>query len=219
MRALPRCCDPVGDGASRVTTPTLLSRLKDMFRFVLVGLGALLLAPLWLPVLVERRLIRERWFAGSSELLSLMPGKLGVFLRRSFYRMTLDRCGIDVHIGFGTTLAHTNVRVGSGVYIGNRCTLGMCVLEDHVTIGSNVDLLSGRRQHHFDDATPVQLQGGSFTSVRVGRNAWIGNSAVIMADIGDAAVIGAGAVVVQGIPARAVAAGNPATVKSVRVAA
>ncbi len=217
MRAFPRCCDPVGDGASRVTTSALVVKMKDLARFVLVGCGIVLLTPLWLPVLVDRR---ERWFAGCSELLSLVPGKLGVFLRRSFYRMTLDRCGIDVHIGFGTTLAHTNVRIGRGVYIGNRCTLGMCDLEDHVTIGSNVDLLSGRRQHHFDDAAiPVQSQGGSFTSVRVGQNAWVGNSAVIMADIGDAAVIGAGAVVVHSIPTRAVAVGNPATVKSVRVAA
>ena len=220
MRAFPRCCDPVGDGASRVTTPALLVVMKDLIRFVLVGLGVVLLTSLWLPVVVGRRFGREGWFAGCSELLSLVPSRFGVYLRRSFYRMTLDGCELDVHIGFGTTLAHPQVRIGHGIYVGNRCTLGMCILEDHVTIGSNVDLLSGRRQHDFADvATPLQAQGGSFTQVHIGRNAWIGNSAVIMANVGDAAVIGAGAVVVHAIPARAVAVGNPATVKSVRAAA
>lgn len=134
--------------------------------------------------------------------------------------MTLDACAIDVHIGFGTTLAHPNVRIGHGVYIGNRCTIGMCELADHVTIGSNVDLLSGRRQHHFDDSSsPIQSQGGAFTTVHVGRNAWIGNSAVVMADVGESSVIGAGAVVVHAIPAHATAVGNPAIVKRVRAAA
>ena len=134
--------------------------------------------------------------------------------------MTLENCAIDVHVGFGTTLAHSQARIGRGVYIGNRCTLGMCVLHDHVTIGSNVDLLSGRRQHHFESTDrPIQQQGGMFTAIEVGRNAWIGNSAVVMVDVGASAVVGAGSVVVHAVPDGAVVAGNPAQVKRVRAVA
>jgi virginiamycin A acetyltransferase len=220
VRAFPRCCEPVGDGASRVTISAFMVIAKDLSRWLVVTAGVVFLAPLWLLALCERRAGREGWFAGCSELLSLFPGKLGVFLRRSFYRMTLDHCAIDAHIGFGTTLAHPQVWIGRGVYVGNRCSLGMCVLEDHVTIGSNVDLLSGRRQHGFADAVaPIQGQGGSFTVVHLGRNTWVGNSAVIMSDVGDAAIIGAGAVVVHSIPAGAIAVGNPAVVKRTRAAA
>jgi acetyltransferase-like isoleucine patch superfamily enzyme len=89
----------------------------------------------------------------------------------------------------------------------------MVAIEEDVTIGSNVDLLSGRRQHHFDDFdSPIQKQGGTLTAIRIGRNSWIGNSAVIMSDIGADCVIGAGSVVVKPIPGRSVAAGNPAYV-------
>jgi acetyltransferase-like isoleucine patch superfamily enzyme len=91
------------------------------------------------------------------------------------------------------------------------------MIEDDVAIGSNVDILSGRHQHGFSDlGRPVRDQGGVFQAIRIGRNAWIGNSAVVMADVGDDCVIGAGSVVVRAIPARSVAAGNPATVKRSR---
>jgi virginiamycin A acetyltransferase len=195
-------------------------RLRSVARDAIVVFGVVALAPLWAVVRLERASGGEGFFAGCSELLSLAPGRLGVFLRRSFYRMTLDGCATDSHIGFGTTLAHPAVTIGRGVYVGSRCTLGYCVLEDHVTVGSNVDLLSGRRQHGFDDpGVPVQEQGGTFTAVRLGRNCWVGNSAVVMADVGAGAVVGAGSVVVRPVPAGAVAAGNPAAVKRVRAVA
>jgi len=193
---------------------------KDWLRTIVVCLGIVVLMPLWALVRMERQLGRDGYFGGCSELLSLVPGRIGIFLRRSFYTMTLDRCANDVHVGFGTTLAHPQVTVGRGVYIGNRCTLGMCHLDDHVTIGSNVDLLSGRRQHGFADGDrPVQHQGGSFTPIHIGRNCWIGNSAVLMADVGAAAVIGAGSVVVHAVPDNATAVGNPARVIRMREAA
>ncbi|WP_161602540.1 acyltransferase [Tautonia marina] len=127
--------------------------------------------------------------------------------------MTLDHCSWDVGFGFGTILAHREVRVGRRVSCGSYCTIGMAVFEDDVMLGSNVDLLSGRRQHHTDDTDrPIQDQGGTFTPVRIGRNSWIGNSAVVMADVGSDAVVGAGSVVVKPVPSMVVAAGNPAQV-------
>jgi virginiamycin A acetyltransferase len=90
-------------------------------------------------------------------------------------------------------------------------------IDDDVLIGSNVDILSGRHQHHSDDPTrPRRDQGGSFHAVHIGRNAWIGNSSVIMGDVGDDTVIGAGSVVVESISPWCVAVGNPAVVKKQR---
>jgi acetyltransferase-like isoleucine patch superfamily enzyme len=95
----------------------------------------------------------------------------------------------------------------------------MARIEDDVAIGSNVDLLSGRRQHGFAELDrPIQSQPKEFRQVRVGRNAWVGNSCVIMADVAEDAVVGAGSVVVKPVPAGAVAAGNPAAVKKWRYA-
>jgi virginiamycin A acetyltransferase len=133
--------------------------------------------------------------------------------------MTLAVCATDCHIGFGTTFAHPDAEVHVGVYIGSRCTIGSAILAPHVTIGSNVDVLSGRRQHGFGQAgVPVQQQAGQFERVRIGQNSWIGNSSVIMAEVGDGCVIGAGAVVVRPIAAGSVAVGNPAEAIRRRVA-
>jgi acetyltransferase-like isoleucine patch superfamily enzyme len=173
---------------------------------------------LWLLAWLEAAtLTGDEVFKACSELLSLVPGKPGIFLRRGFYRMCLEACALDCHIGFGTILAHPQVRIGRNVYIGHGCSLGKVIIEDDVAIGSNVDILSGRHQHGFSDPRrPIRDQVGVFQAIRIGRNVWIGNSAILMADIEDDCVIGAGSVVVRPIPARSVAAGNPATVKRSR---
>jgi virginiamycin A acetyltransferase len=180
----------------------------------LVMCAILLTGPLWLLARVEAKLTaRDDWFAGCSQLLSLLPGHCGLFLRRGFYAMTLDAFEWDCHVGFGTTLAHRQVRIERRVQISIRCTLGCVWIESDAMIGSNVDLLSGRHQHGVDDLeAPIHSQSGKFTPIRVGRDSWIGNSSVVMADIGQQCVIGAGSVVVKPIPSRTVAVGNPCRV-------
>lgn len=193
-------------------------RLRSLIRDALVALATLFVAPLWLLSRFEKWAWGgENLFTTGSELLSLIPGTAGVYLRRGYYAMTLEACATDCHLGFGTTVAHRQVRIGRGVYVGSRCTLGKVILEDHATVGSNVDILSGRHQHGFTDlGKSVQQQGGVFRQVRLGRNCWVGNSSVVMADVGDGCVVGAGTVVVKPLPAGAVAVGNPACVKQVR---
>jgi virginiamycin A acetyltransferase len=178
-----------------------------------------LTAPLWMPCRLERSLNQgESLFAMATELLSMIPGPPGIILRRGFFRATLESCAMDASIGFGTLLAHPEVKIGRGVYVGPRCSLGMVVLEDQVTIGSNVDVLSGRHQHAFEDPEqPVQEQERTFRRITIGHNTWIGNSAVIMADVGPFCVIGAGSVVVKPIAEGSVAVGNPATVRRQRL--
>lgn len=58
------------------------------------------------------------------------------------------------------------------------------------------------------------LSIGNTAPVKIGDNAWIGDSAIVCKGvrIGENSVIGAGSVVVRDIPDNAVAAGNPATV-------
>lgn len=153
-------------------------------------------------------------FASCSQLLGLFPGVGGVYLRRGFLLMTLDKFALNCSVGFGSWFSHPQVSLGRGVCIGANWTIGMCEIGKHTLVGSNVDILSGRHQHAFADANlPLEQQGGAFTKLRIGANVWIGNSAVVMADIGDGSVVGAGSVVVKAIPARCVAAGNPAVVK------
>lgn len=127
--------------------------------------------------------------------------------------MTLESFSLDCQVAFGTTFSHSSVIIGPEVVIGKNCTLGRVELCAGVALGSNVDILSGRHHHRPGSGGPVQYQVGRFDRMRIGVNAWIGNSAVIMNHVGDGAVIGAAAVVVHEIPSHAVAVGNPALVK------
>ncbi len=189
--------------------------MKQIIRNALVTVAVIMTLPLWLPVRMGRCIgMHDGLFATCSQMISVVPGLLGIYLRRGFYCMTLDQSPVDAGIGWGTWFSHPQVCIGKNVYVGCRCSIGMCEIGDDVLIGSNVDILSGRHQHRSEDATVLRnAQGGCFTAIQIGRNAWIGNSAVVMADVGEDSIIGAGSVVVKPIPPRCVAAGNPATVK------
>ncbi len=157
----------------------------------------------------------ESFFVAAGQFLALVPGKIGSYLRVAFYGITLESCARDVYIGFGSYFSHPQARVGHGVYIGAYCIVGMTNIGDQCTIGSGVHILSGKRQHGFREiGKPIQQQPGEFTRVTIGENTWIGNGAIVMADIGRQNVIGAGAVVVKPTEDLKVLAGNPAQVIS-----
>ncbi len=150
---------------------------------------------------------------GVSQLVGLVPGVLGGFLRRAVYRLTLRRCGAGVSVGFGTIIATADVEIGDGVYIGPFCNIGHAAIGDDTLLGSNVTLLGGTRQHGIARLDiPIRHQPGEYRRISVGRDVWIGNGAIVADDVGDQSVIGAGAVVTKPIPGRSVAVGNPARV-------
>ena len=190
-------------------------KLRPAIRDIVVRIASIVTSPLWIAVRLSARVDRrDNLFLACSQFLSLFPGLPGIFLRRGFYRMCADDVALDCTIEFGTWLAHRRVEIGRRVYIGGRCTIAACSIGEDTLIGSNVDLVAGRHTHRFDDAErPICDQPVEFRQIRIGRNVWIGNSAVVMNDVGDGAVIGAGSVVVKPIPAGTVAAGNPCTVK------
>jgi virginiamycin A acetyltransferase len=184
---------------------TTLKRLLD-------GLCFLAVLPLWaLTRILERLVARDQAFQVSAQLVSLAPGVPGNYLRRAFYRLTLPRCGPDVCIEFGTVLHQPTVELGRRVYIGTHCSIGESVIEDDVLLGSNVDVISGGQQHQFDDLdTPIREQGGRYRKIVVGPDSWIGNSSVVMANVGAQSVVAAGSVVVRDVEPRSIVAGNPA---------
>jgi len=127
---------------------------------------------------------KDSAFWGISQLLSLFPGLWGSYLRKNFYRLSMTHCDKDCAILFGTIFSQADTEIGKDVYIGPHCNIGRCKIEDHCTLGSGVHIMSGKRQHNFDDLnTPIQEQGGIFEKVSVGEDTWIGNCALIMANV------------------------------------
>jgi acetyltransferase-like isoleucine patch superfamily enzyme len=157
--------------------------------------------------------IGEKAFRGTSQFLSLLPGVVGDYIRREFYRLALDECASDCQIVFGTLFASSAARVARGVYVGSYCVIGDVHIGRDVLLGSNVHLLSGTKQHGIEDLDlPIRLQRGVLKLIRIGDDTWIGNGSIVMADVGAKCVIGAGSVVVSDIPDYSIAAGNPARV-------
>jgi acetyltransferase-like isoleucine patch superfamily enzyme len=156
---------------------------------------------------------RVKAFPGWSQALSLLPGLSGVYLRRAFYRRVLPECGEGACICFGTILSHATACVGRNVYVGPFCSLGDVTLEEDVLLGSHVSVTNGSNQHGIERLDiPIREQPGTWPRITIGRDTWIGDRAIIMADVGKHCVIGAGSVVTKPIPDYAIAIGTPARV-------
>jgi len=194
--------------------------MKRVLKMLADGVGVLLALPAYLLYrLGALGLGREKLFPGWSQAFSLVPGLSGVYLRRAFYRLALPRCGRDSHLGFGTVFSHFTAEVGRDVYVGPFCCLGDVTLEDDVLLGSHVSVMNGNAQHGTARLDiPIREQPGDWPRVTIGRDTWIGDRALVLADVGAHCVVGAGAVVTKPLPDYAVAIGVPARIVRFRAA-
>lgn len=189
--------------------------MKSMAKALLALLAQLLVLPLWAGVrlLVALGADRDRQLLWASQAVAPIAGPLGEAMRRALHARLLERVAADCCLCYGVLFSRHGALVGRRAYVGPHCNLGWVELGDDVLLGSGVHILSGKGQHSFADPdAPIRDQGGDYARVRVGQGAWIGNAAVVMADVGEGAVVGAGSVVVHAVPPYALAGGNPARV-------
>ncbi|MHA7924498.1 MAG: acyltransferase [Marinobacter sp.] len=150
-------------------------------------------------------------FQSFSQAFSLVPGKIGIYLRAAFFRLACPDTSDEISIGFLTVMSHRNTTIGRGVYIGPQCNIGMCSIGENTLLGSGVHILSGSGQHEIADVgRPIQEQGGRYEKIRIGRDCWLGNGALVMASLDNQVVVAAGSVVIQTVREGDIVAGNPA---------
>lgn len=111
------------------------------------------------------------------------------------------------------------VRLGDRVEINNFSIVngtGGVDIGDDTVIGPGVRIIS--YQHRTARGATIRSQPVNALPIRIGRDVWIGANAIILAGVtvGDGAVVAAGAVVREDVPAFAVVAGVPATIKKMR---
>lgn len=194
--------------------PRGASGMRDTIKTLAHGLAIAVVTPALISYAVRRRLLGDdRALEGSTQALALVPGLVGDYLRRAFLSRVLAGCDRSATIQFGTIFSQAGARIEANVYVGPRCHLGLVHLERDVLLASAVHVPSGSQTHGIDDLDrPIREQPGVRAMVRIGEGTWVGSAAVVLADVGQHCVIGAGAVVTAAIPDYAVAAGVPARV-------
>lgn len=192
--------------------------MKRLLKLLLEGAALALVLPAFLVYRAGGLVLgKQKAFAGWSQALALVPGLTGVYLRRAFYRLALPRCGEGCCLSFMVIFSHPTAEVGRDVYVGPFGCLGDVTLEDDVLLGSHVSVMNGSEQHGIARLdVPIREQPGTWPRVTIGRDSWVGDRAIVLADVGQHCVIGAGAVVTRPIPDYAIAVGAPARVIRMR---
>ncbi|WP_278235503.1 sugar O-acetyltransferase [Isoptericola sp. AK164] len=135
--------------------------------------------------------------------------------RLALLRELVDQAGENAH--FEPTFRcefGDGIRLGDNFYANFDCVMldgGGITIGDDVLLGPRVGIYTSN--HALD---PRERAAGACYArpVRIGDGVWIGGGVTVNpgVTIGDGAVIGSGSVVTRDVPARTVAAGNPARV-------
>jgi virginiamycin A acetyltransferase len=175
--------------------------------------GMTLMSPLSACCALEGRMApsSERMFNTCAQAVALLPGLPGMILRRGFYRLALDSCARDCFIGFGAIFTHRAVVIEKDVYVGPYALIASSRLREGCLIGSRVSIVSGGALHSFGPSgrwLPSDMT--KMVQIEIGAGAWVGEGAIVIANMGPGAMAAAGAVVAAPVPAGIVVGGNPA---------
>lgn len=119
--------------------------------------------------------------------------------------------GEKSHVGYQCLLVGESLKIGSRCNISNRafieCSYSPIILEDDITIGGSAMVSS--HDGSYRQAYGLEMKSNP---ICVKRRAFIGNNAIILPgiEIGEKAIVGAGAVVTKNVPKNAVVGGVPA---------
>jgi virginiamycin A acetyltransferase len=176
-------------------------------------IALVLVSPLALTSWLEARVApgSEAVFGFWTNVVALLPGTPGLFLRRAYYHLTLESCSLSCYLGFGMLFTHRHVAVEDHAYVGPYSLIGSAHLRQGCLIGSRVSLLSGPALHALDQEgrwLPADLS--KLRQIEIGESAWIGEGAIVMVNVGAGSLVGSGAVVSTRVRPGVVVAGNPA---------
>jgi virginiamycin A acetyltransferase len=187
--------------------------MKNFIKSALNLISLILVLPLGLVCRLEEITLRGRSeviFGTCTHIVAMLPGMPGAFLRRAFYALTLEECSLHCHIGFGTIFSHRTSVVKRHVYIGNYTLIGSAYIGEYSLIGSRASIISGGALHTLGDDgqwTPFSVE--RVVRVSVSKNVWVGEGAIIVADVGEGSMVGAGSVVTAKVKPKIFVTGNP----------
>ena len=156
------------------------------------------------------KLFKKGWQRYMLFQVGLVPSH---HIRRYVYRSLGAEIGKNVVFHFRTEVRGLHrLKIGDGTIIGDNALLAAqrgLTIGKNVNLSSNVSIYSGAHDHRdpYFRSTPATTR-----PITIGDRAWIGSNAIILTgvNIGEGAVVCAGAVVTKDVEPYAVVAGIPA---------
>lgn len=137
----------------------------------------------------------------------------GVVIKHNTVFSGVDFLGKAVIEPYCRIIGDTKIIIGDNFYMNSGChILGNISIGQDVMIGPKTVMWG--RDHGMQLGEKMMQQSHVKADIIIGNDVWIAACAVILkgVEIGNGAVIGAGAVVTKNIPEYAIVVGNPARV-------
>ena len=141
-------------------------------------------------------------------------GGIGKRFRQFCGKLMLEHCGDNVNIYKNAQFPY-NIELGDHSDIGFKAQIhGKVKIGNDVMMGPEVSIWTRNHVMERVDIPMIDQGASSEKPVTIGNDVWICSRAIILpgVNVGNGAVIGAGAVVTKDVPEYAVVAGNPAKI-------
>lgn len=191
-----------------------MKNIKFIIKRFLLLLGVLVSLPLIILTYFESFLFgkdTERIYSSCKEILACIPTIIGNYTRLGFYWAVCSNVSPDVSLLLGSMIAHRDTTIGSNIVIGCYTIIGYAEIGDDVIFGSRCSVISGKYQHgrpedRLKDTDVVE----EYSKIIIGTKSWIGEGALILANVGPNCTVGAGSMVFKEVPEGITVMGNPA---------
>jgi virginiamycin A acetyltransferase len=191
-----------------------MQTVKLILKRLLLLTGLVATSPLIFVTLLEALLFgrkAERVYGSCKELLALCPTLCGQYLRLAFYWAVCTRISPDACFLFGSMVAHRDTLIRGGGVVGTHSIIGYADIGENVLFGARVSVISGKYQHgRPEERSQDGAVSEEYQCIHIGGNSWIGEGALILADVGAGCTVGAGSVVYKEVPDGITVMGNPA---------
>ena len=146
------------------------------------------------------------------QIIAFIPGKLGIIVRRIWYRTSLKKCGKRLFMEFGSMITYKESELGNNVYMGCFSQGDLVQIGHDALIAYNI-IISGKKHMHGTSKNKImRLQEGKIRKIIIEDDVWIGSGALVFEDVSKGTIVGTAAFVNKKFDPYSIIGGVPAKI-------